>query len=239
MLHAGFYLLLAAITLIIGAGFRKAAQNAGYDNARTNKVMGRYILFSIGWIVYVSIMAGSGFLADFSLPPKMVVCVVLPALLLVAIFFSVKKSANVIAAFPIALTVYYQTFRIFVELLIWGLAKDRVGPDLVTFEGRNFDILAGLSAPIIGYLAYHKKVLSHKTVIAWNIVCLLLLANIVFIFISLIVNPVMWGYNDIPVSYDFTRVPYIYIAGMFMPTAVFMHVFSIRKSLQALKSKHC
>lgn len=237
MLQLCFYLLLAAILFIIGAGFKKATHNAGYNKAQTDKVMGRYIIFSVAWITYVCIMAGSDFLADFSLPPKMVVFIVMPALLMVAVFFSMKKAATIISSYPIALLVYYQSFRIIVELLLWGLYKEGVGPDLVTFEGCNFDILAGFTAPIIAYLAYSKKVLSHRAVIAWNIAGLLLLVNVVTIFITLVVKPTLWGYTEVPISYDFTRVPYIFVAGMFMPTAVFMHVFSIRKSLQEIRKQ--
>lgn len=237
MLQLVFYLLLAAIAVIIGAGFKIAAGNAGYTRAQTDKVMGRYIIFAVVWITYVCILAGTGFLADFSLPPKMVVFVVAPAILLVVAFFTMKKTATIIASFPIALAVYYQSFRVIVEILLWGLYKEGAGPDLVTFEGYNFDILAGLSAPVVAYLAYHKKVLSHRAVIAWNMIGLLLLLNIVSIFISLIVKPALWGYAEIPVSTDFAHVPYIFVAGMFMPTAVFMHIMSIRRSITEIRKR--
>lgn len=235
MLQSGHYLLLIIILIIIGWGFNKAALNAGYSDEKRARFNRGYVLVMTAWIIYSSALAATGFLQDFSLPPRLPLFIVLPAFGIIALFFTRKKFIPVIAAFPIALTVYYQSFRIVVELLIWGLYQKGIGPELVTFEGRNFDILAGLSAPIVGYLAYNRKVISHKVVIAWNICCLLLLANIVFIFISLIVLPSFWGYEVTPVSAEFPTVPYIFIASAFMPTAVFMHVFSIKKSLQAIK----
>lgn len=237
MLQAGHYILLIVILVAIGLGMNKAAINAGYTAERRNRFVRGYTGFMALWVGYVSILAGTGFLADFSLPPKLVLFVVLPAFAIIAWFFTAKKFRDIIDGFPIAFTVYYQSFRIVVELLILGLYKEGLGPELVSFEGRNFDILAGLSAPIVGYLAYNRKVLSYKAVIAWNICCLLLLANIVFIFISLIVRPQLWGYDSIPVSTDFPRLPYVYIAAAFMPTAVFMHLFSIRKSLKAMRKE--
>lgn len=231
MLQAGHYILLVIILVILGWGFYKAGKKLN-----NKKTLYWYATAISIWMLYVIEVSSSGFLADFSLPPKVVVFVILPAFVFTAIFFSLKRFNATIAAFPIALTVYYQTFRVIVELLILGLYKEGIGPELVTFEGRNFDILAGLTAPIVGYLAYSKKVISHKAVIAWNIVGLLLLANIVFIFQSLLIKPEMWGFSEIPVSLDFTRPPYILIAAVFMPSAVFMHVFSIRKSLAAIES---
>ncbi len=237
MLQAGHYALLLVILIAIGWAMNQAAINAEYTAERRNRYVLGYTVFIALWVGYVSILAGTGFLADFSLPPKLVLFVVLPAFAIIAWFFIAKRFRDIIDAFPIAFTVYYQSFRIVVELLILGLYKEGLGPELITFEGRNFDILAGLSAPIVGYLAYNRKVLSHKAVIVWNICCLLLLANIVFIFISLIVRPQLWGYESIPISLDFPRLPYVYIAAAFMPTAVFMHVFSIRKSLKAIRGE--
>ncbi len=235
MLQAGHYTLLIVILIAIGWAMNKAAINARYTAERRNRFVLGYAAFVALWIGYVSGLAGTGFLADFSLPPKLVLFVVLPAFAIIAWFFTAKRFKDIIDGFPIAFTVYYQSFRIVVELLILGLYKEGLGPELVSFEGRNFDILAGLSAPIVGYLAYNRKVLSHKVVIVWNICCLLLLANIVFIFISLIVRPLLWGFDSIPISLDFPRLPYVYIAAAFMPTAVFMHLFSIRKSLKAMR----
>ncbi len=235
MLQAGHYILLIVILTIIGWGFNKAAVNAQDNDDRRKKVLRGYTTFIGIWVLYVSVLAGTGFLADFSLPPKVVLFVILPAFGIIGWFFTAKRFKELIVAFPIALTVYYQSFRVVVEILIWGIAKDGVGPDLVTFEGRNFDILAGLTAPVIGYLAYSRKVISHKVVIVWNVLCLALLANIVFIFMSLIVKPQIWGYDEVPIGLDFPRLPYVYIAAAFMPTAVFMHVFSIKKSLHAIK----
>lgn len=235
MLQLGHYTLLLVILMAIGWAMNKAAINAAFTSVRRNRFVLGYTVFIALWVGYVSILAGTGFLADFSLPPKLVVFVILPAFAIITWFFTARKFRNIIDGFPITFTVYFQSFRIMVELLILGLYKEGLGPELVSFEGRNFDILAGLSAPIVGYLAYSRKVLSHKAVIMWNICCLLLLANIVFIFISLIVRPQIWGFESIPVSLDFPRLPYVYIAAAFMPTAVFMHVFSIKKSLKAMR----
>lgn len=233
MLQPAFYVLLIVVYLLVGFGFYEAGKDRG------ERKKGPYKFFAIitGWTLYVMLISISGFLADFSLPPKMVMYVVLPALMLIAVFFSIRKTSAIIAAFPIALPVYFQTFRIFVELLIWGLYKEGIGPELVTFEGRNLDILAGISAPIVGYLSYNRKVLSHKAVLVWNILGLLLLVNIVSLFITLVVKPQVWGFEQIPIDVKFTNPPYIFIAAVFMPVAVFMHVMSIRKTLTVLKQR--
>jgi hypothetical protein len=52
-------------------------------------------------------------------------------------------------------------------------------PQLLTFEGRNFDIISGLTAPIIYYYGFVKNKLNPKLILTWNIACLLLLLNTV------------------------------------------------------------
>jgi len=42
----------------------------------------------------------------------------------------------------------------------------------MTFEGSNFDILAGLSAPLVFYLGFVKINLTKNTLLLWNAVCL-------------------------------------------------------------------
>lgn len=235
MLQVGFYTLLSVVLFILGFGFNQAAINAGYTDDKRRKFIGGYALLMGVWLIYVHLVGASGVLKVFSLPPRMPIFLILPAFMMIFWFFRAKKFKPIFNAFPTSLTVYYQSFRIFVELLILGTAIEGLGPYLATFEGRNFEILAGLSAPIIGYLAYTRKTIGPMAVIVWNICGLLLLANIVFIFLSASAFPEFWGFAEPPFTPEFTNTPYIYIASVFMPSAVFMHVFSIRKSLHAIK----
>ena len=50
---------------------------------------------------------------------------------------------------------------------------------LMTFEGTNFDIISGITAPFIYYFGYVRRSAGRKLLIAWNIMCMLLLANVV------------------------------------------------------------
>jgi hypothetical protein len=55
----------------------------------------------------------------------------------------------------------------------------RAVPELMTFAGRNWDILSGLSAPVVYVLAFKKQVLGRRGLLVWNVVALGLLLNIV------------------------------------------------------------
>ena len=47
------------------------------------------------------------------------------------------------------------------------------------FEGRNFDIIAGQTAPAIFYFGFVKTQLPSRAILIWNILCPALLLNIV------------------------------------------------------------
>lgn len=237
MLELAHYLLLVAILLLLGRGLQEAAERAGYSTASKKKLIIGYTAFVLLWTVYVIVIGLSGIITTFSLPPRMPIFVILPAFGIIAWFHSARRFKTIRDHFPIELTVYLQSFRIFVELLILGIYYKGIGPQIATFEGQNFDILAGLTAPVIGYLAYYRKVIGAKVVLLWNICCLLLLANIVFIFITQAFFPEFWGYNIPQVSVEFTRPPYLFIAAVFMPFAVFLHMFSIQKTIKLIRAK--
>ena len=71
------------------------------------------------------------------------------------------------------------TVRIPVEIGLYALFLHQLIPEIMTFEAGNFDILSGLSAIAIYWLGYNTKVLDGKWLIAWNLLCLGLLFNVV------------------------------------------------------------
>lgn len=57
------------------------------------------------------------------------------------------------------------TIRIGVEIVLYGLFFYKAVPGLMTFEGRNMDIISGLSAPLVYYFGYKKVKLSTATIL--------------------------------------------------------------------------
>ena len=69
-----------------------------------------------------------------------------------------------------------QTFRVAVELAFWRLHADGLAPAQVTFEGRNFDALVGLTAPVVAAGIAAGRVGRGGTIV-WNLLGLTLLVN--------------------------------------------------------------
>lgn len=228
MLQIAFYILLFIILLSLGLAFNKALVNAGADKERKGRFLGGYAGLMLILIVCTGSLARMGVYQTTTLPPRLVLLGVLPAFIIIGYFFIAQRFKIIIANFPLQFAIYFQSFRIAVELLIFGAVLQGLGPELVSFNGRNMDILAGLTAPLVSW-AYNRGVIGKNLLLVWNILCLLLLANIVFIFISLLVNPHFWNYATTPISMQFLTIPYIYLAIVYMPVAVFLHIMCITK----------
>jgi hypothetical protein len=60
----------------------------------------------------------------------------------------------------------------------------------MTFKGNNFDILSGITAPIVAWLAFRNGKTNNNLLIVWNIFALLLLFNIVIIAAFSLPSPI-------------------------------------------------
>ncbi|MTI31393.1 hypothetical protein E1171_11275 [Cytophagales bacterium RKSG123] len=114
-----------------------------------------------------------------------------------------------------------------VEIVILCSFFAGILPKAATFEGYNFDIIMGITAPIMGVFAQKNGSQSYKWILAWNILGLVTLAIVVFIVISASYFPEVWGSKEPLVSTQFTHFPITLLPGFIMPSAVFMHVLSI------------
>ena len=100
-------------------------------------------------------------------------------------------------------------------------------PVQMTFEGRNFDILAGFSAPIIAVLAV-KGNISRTAIIVWNVLCLVLLFNIVIT--AILSTPSPWRvFMNEPANYIVTYFPISWLPGILVPLAYYLHFFSLKQ----------
>lgn len=88
-------------------------------------------------------------------------------------------------------------------------------------------MIFALTAPIIAFLVYNINVLSRKILIVWNYLGLLILASVIYLFLSSIYKPEIYG-SELPLlPLKAFTYPYVLIAGFLMPTAVFLHILSI------------
>lgn len=218
MVKVGFYLLTIGMITSPLPLFMKA------DHSK--KLILHYSLLVVFWISYVVLLSASGILANFKLPPRLPLLIVIP--MLVFMIFVTRTSAfkSILTKSTNQQLIGIQSFRILVELLIYGAFLNNIFPRRATFEGLNYDILVGVSAPAIAYLS-RKKIIGRKGILAWNITGLAILSVTVYSFIS---SYYFMGYSNTN-SLQFINPPYLFLASVLLPFALFYHILSMRKQL--------
>jgi hypothetical protein len=146
------------------------------------------------------------------------------------IIISRRSVGEIVANIPPHRLIRLQSFRFFVEILLWLLFVSKLLPVQMTFEGRNLDILAGISAPLVAFFAFRGRI-SRAGLIIWNVVCIGLLLNIVII--AVLSTPSPWRvFSNEPANYIVTYFPISWLPGLLVPLAYYLHSLSLKQLIR-------
>ena len=184
------------------------------------------------WLIAQSILAIGGFYkVTDTLPPRFFMLIAPPLLFIVALFFT-GAGKKFIDNLNMKYLTLLHTIRILVELVLFWLLLHKAVPQIMTFEGRNFDIISGLTAPVTFYYGFVKKTLSNKILLVWNFICLVLLINIVTIAILSVpfsFQKLAFDQPNIALLY----FPFIWLPCCIVPLVLLSHLSSVRQLLFA------
>jgi len=181
----------------------------------------------IVWSLLQSLLAINNYYQLLNTIPPRFALVLIPTTLLFIYAFQRKQINWVLEKRNTYISTISHSVRIPVEIVLYYLFLNKMIPELMTFEGRNFDILAGISAPIIGFL-YYKKKISKKVLLIWNIVGLCLVC---FILVNGLLSaelPIQQFGFDQP-NKAVTFFPYVLLPATVVPIVIYTHI-SVNKS---------
>ena len=172
-------------------------------------------------------VAATGFYENTEvLPPRFLLNIVPAVLAILWLFLSDGGKAFADGFIPERM-MWVHTVRLPVEVILFGLFTVGLIPEIMTFTGRNFDILAGLTAPVVWYFAYSRKVLSPGLFKTWHVLGLLLLLNIVVTAVLSVELPFQqFGFEQPNVGV--LMAPYNLLPAMVVPLVVVGHVVGLR-----------
>lgn len=182
----------------------------------------------IAWVIVQGAISSTGFYTKTDVIPPRFILAIVPAFFTIILLFSHPKGRAFITKINSEDLTYLHTSRIFVELVLWWLFLSKYVPEDLTFEGRNFDILAGLTAPFVTYFGIHKKLINNKLILLWNIVCLGLLLNVVIMGVLSAPLPFQQLNFDQP-NVGLLYFPYIFIPSVVVQLVLFSHLVEIRR----------
>lgn len=166
-----------------------------------------------------------------SFPPKIMLIGILPTILTIIFLFTTSKGRQFIDSLPLKNLTYLNIVRIPVEIILLWLFLNKAIPELMTFEGRNFDIIAGITAPIIAYFGLTKNKLNRQTILIWNFICLGLLINIVVNALFSAPSPIQKFAFDQP-NIAILNFPFSWLPTFIVPIVLFGHLTSIKQLLK-------
>ncbi len=228
-----FLVLVLTMSCLITVfwGLYEALRRTSYEERRRKAIFRNVLIIVTGWLLLLSILSWNGSFAALSeqVPlPVLVFLLPLPAVLIIA--FS-KSFSRMLYIIPPTWLIYMQSFRIWVAIILWmALIEDHL-PRQMTFEGSDFDIMAGITAPLIGYCCFDSKSWPAAVAVAWNILGLLLLINLLVMAVLSLPGPFQYFTNG-PTNNLFITFPFILLPGILIPIAYSMHIFSLRQLLQ-------
>ena len=204
-----------------------------YAAVRQVSVVGalRLLAVSVIWLAVLGLLAYNHFFQQLTAkPPRFLLTIGPPLLLLVVVLVSAKGRAWM-HKLPLSVLTLTHTVRVPVELALYGLYVHQQIPQLMTFEGRNYDILAGLTAPIIAYFVFRRNQLSTRWLLIWNFLALGLVLNIVIQAVLAAPLPFQQLAFDQP-NVGILKTPYVWLPGFIVPVVLFSHVVAIYRLLR-------
>lgn len=193
----------------------------------------KFLLIVSIWSVLIGAIGFSGFFAvtdPTSFPPRLFLAVA-PTLIAMAVLFNTKKGKAFIDGINMKRLTYAHTIRIPVEIVLSLLFHAGTISILQTMEGTNFDILSGLTAPIVAYLFFTRKSLSQRALLIWNIVCFLLVLNVVVTSTLAIESAAQMVGFDQP-NEGILYFPFVLLPAVLVPLVFFGHFVAIRRCLK-------
>ena len=100
----------------------------------------------------------------------------------------------------------------------------------MTFEGKNFDILSGITAPLIYYFGFVKFKINKTGILIWNFICLSLLINIVFLAVFSAPFPFQKFAFEQP-NIALLYFPFIWLPSCVVPLVLLSHLAAIQQLL--------
>lgn len=196
-----------------------------YKASKQSKIT---LIILLIWLAIQTVIGLSGFYqVTDSIPPR-IILLGLPPLILIISLFNTTKGKAYLDHLDLKTLTFIHTIRIPVELALYWLFLHKAIPELMTFEGRNFDILSGLSAPLVYAFYFFKKQMSNRTLLIWNIICLGLLLNIVINAVLSVPTPIQQFAFDQP-NIAVLCFPYNWLPACVVPLVLLSHLAAIRQ----------
>jgi len=204
-----------------------------FINAVKNKATTAIVL--VIWLAVTGILSFKEVFQNTStIPPRLMIGIA-PAILSIILLLITKSGRRFTDSINLKKLTLVHIVRVPVEITLFILSTHKLIPELMTFAGRNLDILSGITAPIMYLVCFRGSALKNrKLLLAWNFICLGLLLNIVINAILAAPFPFQQFAFDQPnvavLYFPFTWLPFFIVM-----IVLYSHLAAIRQLVRNYK----
>lgn len=182
--------------------------------------------FVVLYLALPALLATTGQLDRYDPMPAPALVMVLLLTLVTIRFATSTAGARVGSSVGIAALVGFQVFRIPVEWLLYRLSVEQVIPEVMTYSGRNFDIVSGIGGGLLGIWLLRGSA-PGWVLRLWNYMSLALLANIVIV--AILSTPVPFRvFTDGPPNLLPSTFPFVWLPTFLVQLALLGHLLLFR-----------
>ena len=183
------------------------------------------------WLMLTGIAALLGFfMVTDTLPPRTPLLIA-PTFVMMIVAFSTTRGRAFIDALDAKSLVWLSLVRIPVEICLYWLFLAGQVPEIMTFNGLNWDIIAGVTAPLVVYFYFIKKRMTKSLFLAWNVMGLVLLTSIIVIATLSVPSPFQqFGFEQPNIG--ILQFPIVWLPSFVAPLVYFSHFVLIRRVMR-------
>ena len=220
-----FVLLPVLLVASLAIGVWWSWRRAGEPRARAVRAVALVVAAAAVWMTVTWRAAASGALRQWDDTPP-------PFALLIAGIFGIAfrlafstTGRRLAQHVPLWALVGIQSFRYPLELAMHVMYERGLMPVQMSYSGRNFDIVTGITALLVSGLLVIGRA-GRRTVAAWNVLGVLLLANIVVV--AILSLPAFRYFGDDQVNVWVADPPYVWLPAVMVLAALAGHLLVFR-----------
>ena len=215
---------LVLVAMLVWAAF-VSSRRSGSTHPAASRIAAITFTGAMIWLALTWAVAQTGVLRDWERTPP-------PFALLVVGIFALAGAIALsgfglrLAQFiPLWALVAVQAFRLPLELAMHAMYERGVMPEQMSYSGLNFDIVSGATAIVVAALVWSGRG-GHRVVMAWNIVGLLLLLNIVTV--AILATPRFRYFGDDALNTWVMDPPFVWLPAVMVLAALAGHLVIFR-----------
>ena len=232
-LQACFYGIAVAIVGAAAALLRSASLASGDSPPQARRHQRRFLTGAVIWLGVISAAAFSGLLLPRNGAPLPFALLVISILVLGVAIARSAVGDRLARGGSLAALVGFQSFRLPLELAMHRAYTEGLMPAQMSFSGRNFDIVTGLTALLLAVAMMVTRV-PRWIVAAWNVMGLILLANI--LGVAILSTPAFAYYGPDRLNVWVMWMPYTLLPAVMVLAAWAGHLVVFRALAQPSSS---